>query len=839
MTDENPHRIAADAARVKVDQLPPEQSTESSSKFQSHGSQDGPQTDAVAPAFLQLILPDRGPYIAWIKTSDGRKYNRFASTIKELWEIIKEEDRLGHTAYHACASFKEAKSDPRGTPPSGRRFGRTKHNVAKAKSLWSDIDAGLGKPYPDWRSALQAVASFCKATGLPEPVCVFSGLGLHVYWPLEEFLDAPTWERYARGLKALFIKHGLHADPTRTADITSVLRTPGTHHRKSGVRLVECPKLVGPYSIEQFAILLSNASGKGAKDVAFLETPREPPPHLSSPRSKRITETLARNLSSFEPSSGARIADRCEQVGALRDTKGTLVEPLWYSSLCVLAFAQDGDPLAHEWSSGDPRYTQGETEERLKRARQLSGPTTCARFHQLNPAVCERCHHWQKIRSPIELGRIETAQSGHGLVRAANGSGDPASQPKWERTKGGGIKPGYVNACLALADLDIGFSHDIFHNKKIVEGDVAENVSGELSDAICRALRDVIIARFGFDPGKENVLEAAERACEKNRFDPVCDYLAGLRWDDQQRLDTWVINYLGAEDTPLNRAFGRKMLVAAVRRARRPGCKFDYVPVLEGETRTGKSTAVCFLAGEKNFSDQPILHLDTRAQQEKIAGVWMYELGELAGMKRTDVETLKNFLSRTEDNARPAYGRFRTDQPRRGIFVGTTNDDQYLRDPTGNARFWPIRTGDIDLEALRRDRDQLWAEAALAEEGGESLVIPENLYQAATAAQDERLMQDPWEILLEDLTGQVWTVEGEETERIATLDVMRRAGIDGEVKGEPGLRRLKAVMHRLGWQGPKKLKFTVLDGGTTVKKVTKAQQGYWRPVKKQLGAAEG
>jgi predicted P-loop ATPase len=310
-------------------------------------------------------------------------------------------------------------------------------------------------------------------------------------------------------------------------------------------------------------------------------------------------------------------------------------------------------------------------------------------------------------------------------------------------------------------------------------------------------LRDVIIAHFGFDPGKENVQEAAERACEKNRFDPVCDYLDEQQWDGQQRLDNWVIRYLGAEDTPLNRTFGRKMLIAAVRRARKPGCKFDYVVVLEGKTRTGKSSALRILAGEKNFSDQPILHLDTRAQQEEIAGVWIYELSELAGIKRADVETLKNLFSKTEDNARPAYGRFRVDQPRRGIFVGTTNDDEYLRDPTGNARFWPLRTGVIDLEALRRDRDQLWAEAARAEKGGESLVIPENLYDAATVEQDKRPMQDPWEIVLENLNGEeTKNSTGEEIERIATQQILGLAGIERDLKGEPGLRRLRAVMKK-------------------------------------------
>jgi predicted P-loop ATPase len=241
------------------------------------------------------------------------------------------------------------------------------------------------------------------------------------------------------------------------------------------------------------------------------------------------------------------------------------------------------------------------------------------------------------------------------------------------------------------------------------------------------------------------------------------------------------------------------------------------------------------LAGEKNFSDQPILHVEVRAQQEQIAGVWIYELSELAGMKRTDVETLKNLFSKTEDNARPAYGRFRVDQPRRGIFVGTTNDDQYLRDPTGNARFWPVRTGVIDLEALRRDRDQLWAEAALAEKGGESLVIPETLYEAATVEQGKRLMQDPWEISLEDLKGEVTNSD----ERIATSQIQGFNSISHDLRGEPGLRRLRAVMNRLGWQGPKKLKFGKVEweGGKQVKKSI-SRQGYWRPIRPEGGAAQ-
>ena len=405
--------------------------------------------------------------------------------------------------------------------------------------------------------------------------------------------------------------------------------------------------------------------------------------------------------------------------------------------------------------------------------------------------------------------------------------------PNWEFTQGGALKPrSYINAVLALGQLGIRFHHDVFHNKKIVQGDAVENFGPELSDAACRALRDLVIARYQVDCGIENIQQAAERACEENRFDPVLDYLASLQWDGQPRLDRWMITHLGADDTPLNRSVGRKMLIAAVRRARQPGCKFDYVVVLEGKQGTGKSTALRILAGDDNFSDQPLLHLETRAQQEAIEGVWIYELGELVGLRRTEIETVKGFLSKMADNARPAYGRFRHDQPRRCIFVGTTNDDEYLRDATGNRRFWPVKTGAIELEALRNDRDQLWAEAALCEAKGEPLVIPEHLYSAASAQQQERLVKDPWEDELAGVTGKIANVDGANVEeRISSHELLAiHLRLSADKMNDGAAKRLRNVMQRLGWQGPKKMRFEIETWEATVARVKRSMvsQGYWR-----------
>jgi AAA domain len=367
--------------------------------------------DKSAREFLELILPEQGPYVAFIVDAT-RKSNVFNSTLEELWQKIKTADAAGGTAYHGCAGYKEVRYDPRGTPPAERRYGRTKRNARGAKALWLDVDAGPGKPYLDWKAAAGAVAEFCRATGLPPPIIVLSGLGIHAYWPLLQMLDPETWGRYARGLKALCVKYGLHADPARTADITSVLRTPGTHHRKAGERLVQCSKLVGPYALDRFEILLSVRSEATAKSSNFLKPKGSNilnfgplPPYLADRPFEGVGRTLLRSLATrFDPSFAGPIAGQCEQVRMLRDTRGNLPEPLWYSCLGVLAFAQDGERFAHEWSSGYKRYTEQETQERLERSRQFA-PTTCARFQELEPAVCERCPWRGKIKSPIVVGR--------------------------------------------------------------------------------------------------------------------------------------------------------------------------------------------------------------------------------------------------------------------------------------------------------------------------------------------------------------------------------------------------------------------------------------------------
>jgi len=254
----------------------------------------------------------------------------------------------------------------------------------------------------------------------------------------------------------------------------------------------------------------------------------------------------------------------------------------------------------------------------------------------------------------------------------------------------------------------------------------------------------------------------------------VAEQRARARW--KPRIDEWLMAYSDAADTPLNRAFGRKTLLAGVRRVRQPGCKFDPMLVLEGIQGQGKSSMLKLLAGgDENFSDAEIIGSDKREQQEAVQGVWIYEVGELEGMSKHDVTAIKLFLSKSHDSARPAYGRTRVDRPRRCIFVGTTNDEGYLRDPTGNRRFWPVKLHArlLDLDGVARDRDQLWAEATLAEATGEPLMISSDLWGAASVAQQARVTQDAWEDLIERRLAALpdKTKEGKDTQKDGVYSV--------------------------------------------------------------------
>lgn len=236
---------------------------------------------------------------------------------------------------------------------------------------------------------------------------------------------------------------------------------------------------------------------------------------------------------------------------------------------------------------------------------------------------------------------------------------------------------------------------------------------------------------------------AIETVAQDRPFHPVCEYLEGLKWDGQPRVDTWLSYYCGVARCEYADAVGVRWLISAVARALRPGCKADHMLIFEGAQRKGKSSAAGILGGAW-FSDD-LGDLGNKDSAMQAGASWIIEVAELDALSRAEVVRVKAYLTRKVDKFRPPYGRRLIEAPRQCIFVGTTNQDDYLRDETGGRRFWPVKAESIDLEALARDRDQLWAEAVhLFKQGRSWWLENEHLESLAADEQSARYAGDPW-----------------------------------------------------------------------------------------------
>lgn len=299
----------------------------------------------------------------------------------------------------------------------------------------------------------------------------------------------------------------------------------------------------------------------------------------------------------------------------------------------------------------------------------------------------------------------------------------------------------------------------------------------------------------GFPVSFDSLARLVTVVADAQKFHPVRRYLDALKWDGHSRADTWLSTYLGADASELNAAFGRSLLFGAVRRILHPGCKHDSMLVLEGKQGSLKSSAVAVLGGQF-FGDGLRLGLGAKETIEQTRGLWLIEIAELAGMGNKEVEAVKHQISCQMDRARMAFGRLTLAVPRQCVFVGTTNSDRYLKDPTGNRRFCPVRVGKIDLPALIRDRDQLWAEAYFrATVNDESPNIPEPLWAEAAAAQDGRRVINPIEERLSELLD---GVEGVIPKEQIWLALGRSDA--AAVRQQREMNDLTDAMKKLGWK---------------------------------------
>lgn len=353
-----------------------------------------------------------------------------------------------------------------------------------------------------------------------------------------------------------------------------------------------------------------------------------------------------------------------------------------------------------------------------------------------------------------------------------------------------GVKRNLTNLMLHLQNID-GLGKNLRFNEMTYQ---TEWKGQPLRDTDLIDIR-LLVERAGFQPVDKDVKPAVERVALDNAYNPVIDYLDSLVWDGKPRLDRWMQRLLGAPDTPFVRSIGPKTLIAAIARARDPGCKVDTVLVLEGEQGIRKSSAIAALFGEDYTAESVSLFDQHNKMVMQMMGAWVVELAEFVAIARKDHGSIKGLLSMRADRVVLPYAKLASTHPRRCVFFGTINPEDfgYLTDTTGNRRYWPVNVTRIDIDAIREHRDQLWAEAQQYYRDGKPWwLAPEEEAEAATQTA-QRAEVDPWEEILADkLAGR---------SEVTPLDAMRAIGILNERMDRRTQMRVANSLKALGYQG--------------------------------------
>ena len=350
--------------------------------------------------FLQRVLPTAGHYVTTVINPDGLRQGFFA-TVEELAKAVELLDARGNNTYYAISAFTEKKS-------------RKQDNVRATKTLALDVDCGDGKPYPSWKEGLQAVGKFVADSGLPKPMIVHSGNGLHVYWVLNKELPLIEWKPLAEALKITTKQHGLEADPAVTGDSARVLRPVGTTNPKNGAKvrlLVDAP----PADVDRVRLLL----------------------HVAKRTSVSTLTQALQVTASLPPANPIVVATKCQQIAWGLKHQSEVDEPYWYAMLGVAAFCQDSDATALSWSQNHPAFNPNDTLTKVAHWREsTTGPTTCKKFNDLKPSLCQTCKYKDKIGSPARLGVQYAEVAPPATVPATVGVDIPLPRP-FKRTSDG------------------------------------------------------------------------------------------------------------------------------------------------------------------------------------------------------------------------------------------------------------------------------------------------------------------------------------------------------------------------------------------------------------------
>jgi hypothetical protein len=377
----------------------------------AHGAASHPSR-----GFLEKILPSEGYYFAAEQIPHGGMRHHVAKSVDELVSLVEQLDGQGKTVFHACASYANDL-----VFVGGKAKQRVQENVKGIRAFWLDLDVGGAEgKFPTQAAANGELDRFVADMGLPNPMRVSSGYGVHAYWPLAEGIGREQWAIHANWLKGLCEAHGLKADHSRTTDCASILRPVGSHNRKdqSNPRPVELLQDADPIKFADLSAALGKAcSNSGVNAVCD--------PAAKYERAAESVNSQFLIPPDYPDSYAQEITGKCNQIRLMRDSKGCIAEPQWYAAIGVLCRTVEAPEVIHEWSNGHTNYTVGETERKIARAMEC-GPTTCVKFRQVNPAGCAGCSH--TITSPIVLGSRQPEQQSADVIEFP---GRPPEIDRW------------------------------------------------------------------------------------------------------------------------------------------------------------------------------------------------------------------------------------------------------------------------------------------------------------------------------------------------------------------------------------------------------------------------
>jgi len=614
-----------------------------------------------------------------------------------------------------------------GVLPRKRLGGSTAADTVPARVVWVDVD------FKDYKGgeeeARERLEGFHKPSAL-----VRSGNGLHGYWLLDAEHEPEALSKACRQIAGYLGADMASTDPAR------VLRLPGTYNAKKPE-----PKAV---ELEYLDSAVAYALGGLVQN-------------LPEPRERIKTEDYHTPIK-YEAALSVELQELLfgdERLkGLLRNEGKPHAGP-------------DGQPLdttiaGYDWSLLRELVWHNVTDE---------AELASALAHKIT--LDERKEGKKSSRGERYILRtVHRVLASNPPKRIAKGNKAPQSEPKGKMKKRARPRSGCEPAVWDMLELGTIRPHNNAANiVTVMRNDT--RLKGRLwwdtfRDRACideKRLDDIVLTELGLwietfygiiNTPRSRLRECVDMVAYENRKHVVRDYLDGLTWDGEPRLNGWLREYLGGhidneggEDQDvaeeLLEAMGRKFLVSCVARAYDPGCKVDTMLILIGPQGAFKSTAFKVLAGQDWFSDSDI-DLRTKDKYQVLAGAWVFEIAELDSFRRADQQAIKAFVSSSSDTFRPTGKMMVVERPRQCVFVGTTNEAEFLADKTGSRRFWLVKVGDIDLESLKADRDQLWAEAVMWYKGGEKWYLDKRLERVREEKSEPFKRQDAWQVKIEE-----------------------------------------------------------------------------------------